>query len=274
MLFSIDCKNALSKTIKHTAMKLKIFYWVFLLCSVSMFAQISKENKNGEDEITSSNANNIIKTNLTAYAFRNINLAYERILNKHSSAIVSFSFVPEGKIPYINTFAVAVKSLNFDNASISHNAFSVEYRLYLNKKGFGRGVYVSPYYRYSKVNLSNVNFNYVSQGFEIPINLSGDLNAHSLGVKTGYQWLIGEKDNWVVDFTVIGGHYGFSDGSLVGVSPFTLDAQQQSDLQNELNDLDLPLIKIDATTTANGATGKVSGPWAGLQFGLSFGYRF
>lgn len=47
---------------------------------------------------------NIVKTNVTAYAFRNINLTYERAINRWFSLNMGFGTMPEGKVPFINSF--------------------------------------------------------------------------------------------------------------------------------------------------------------------------
>jgi len=47
---------------------------------------------------------NIIKTNVTGYAFRNINLSYERSINRWFAVNVGFGTVAEGKVPFMNAF--------------------------------------------------------------------------------------------------------------------------------------------------------------------------
>ncbi|WP_312323648.1 hypothetical protein [Soonwooa sp.] len=45
-------------------------------------------------------------------------------------------------------------------------------------------------------------------------------------------------------------------------------------MQDELNDLEIPLVKHKTEINSNGGTVKLDEPWAGLRSGLSFGYRF
>ena len=47
---------------------------------------------------------NIVKTNVTAYAFRNINLTYERVINQRFSVSVGYGTVAKGGIPFSNSF--------------------------------------------------------------------------------------------------------------------------------------------------------------------------
>ena len=47
---------------------------------------------------------NIIKTNVTAYAFRNLNLTYERSINKTFSISLGFSTITKGDVPIIKKY--------------------------------------------------------------------------------------------------------------------------------------------------------------------------
>ena len=90
----------------------------------------------------------------------------------------------------------------------------------------------------------------------------------------GSQWYFGKNKNWVIDWWIVGGHYGVSKGNIIGISKNPLDAEDQAAINEELNDLDIPIIDYKAEVNSNGAKVKVDGPWAGLRSGLSFGYRF
>ena len=47
---------------------------------------------------------NIIKTNVTAYAFRNLNLNYERSINKTFSVSLGFSTITNGDVPIVKKY--------------------------------------------------------------------------------------------------------------------------------------------------------------------------
>ncbi len=262
-------------------MKLK-FLALFALCSCSlMYSQ--NTDTDSLDDITQELGKNIIKTNVTAYALGNINLTYERVINKKFSVSATYSFMPKGKVPYVDTFLKGEDLGDVKNIEMSYNSFTLEPRIYLGKRGFGRGFYLAPYYRYSQIDMSNYHYDFESEenigGVMVPVNIrvdmSGDISASSFGLMIGNQWVLGAKQNWVIDFSIIGGHYGFSNGDLTAISKgLKLTPEMQRDLQEELNNLDVPLVKIHATANENGATAKLDGPWAGLRFGLSVGYRF
>ena len=90
----------------------------------------------------------------------------------------------------------------------------------------------------------------------------------------GSQWVFGKKQNWVIDWWIVGGHYGTLSGNINGVSSQPLDLEDQQEINENLNDLDIPIIEYKAEVNSNGAKVKIDGPWAGLRSGLSFGYRF
>ena len=249
-------------------MKIKLLLFCALFSFSAAFSQVSDSAYVGFGH------KNMIKTNITAYAFKNINLSYERVISKRFSLSATYAVMPTGKIPYVETFLDGDDLGDVKNIEMSYNAFTFEPRFYLGKKGFGRGFYLAPYYRYSKVDFENYNYDFESGGLEIPVVISGNMSGNSFGILIGNQWMLGEKKNWIIDFSIAGGHYGFLNGDLAAKSNIILTPQMQQDLQNELDNLDVPLVKIKATANANGATAKLDGPWAGLRFGLSLGYAF
>lgn len=217
---------------------------------------------------------NIVKTNATAYLFRNINLTYERVLTKRISASASYSILPSGKMPFINTFIPEKNLGDIKSINVSYQSFTFEPRFYVGKRGFGQGFYIAPYYRYSKINISDYHYTYTAEGRDLEANISGNVSANSLGLLIGAQWKLGAKQNWVLDFTILGAHYGSSNGDLKAISNQTLSRIEQDALQKELNNLEVPFVEIDAKANENGATANIGGPFAGLRFGLSVGYSF
>lgn len=256
-------------------MKLKIFTSAALLCASFAFAQ--RADTVSTVQIRPENPN-IIKTNVTAYAFRNLNLSYERIISKTTSLSASFSVIPSGKVPYVKLFLDGEDIGDVESMVMNYNSITLEPRFYLGKRGYGQGFYLAPYYRYSHGEFSD--YRYEFQTIEAGVTethyveLEGNVTGHSIGVMFGKQWFLGQKKDWVLDFNILGGHYGISKGDLIAVSSQRLTPERQQELQKELDELDVPLVKIDATANENGATAKVSGPWAGLRFGLALGYRF
>ena len=220
---------------------------------------------------------NIIKSNLTAYAFRNVNISYERAIKKWLSINVGFGTVPSGNVPFLKNF-VTDGDQQFSNINVGLTNFTIEPRFYLGE-GYGKGFYFAPYYRYTSFKADNFIYNYEYQDnagnyTEIPLDVSGKATANSVGLMMGVQFFLGKQDNWILDFWILGGHYGSGKGDFIGKSPFTLNADQQNQLQKDLIDLNIPVVKYEVSTNANGAQIKLDGPWAGLRSGLSFGYRF
>lgn len=90
----------------------------------------------------------------------------------------------------------------------------------------------------------------------------------------GAQWLLGRRDNWVLDVWFIGGHYGGASGTITGNSSRPLTAYEQSQLMEEIKDLDISLFKYNVHTTSSGAVIDLDSDWLGVRSGISFGYRF
>ena len=106
------------------------------------------------------------------------------------------------------------------------------------------------------------------------IKLKGDVTTHSGGLMFGAQWQIGKMV--MIDWWILGGHYGVSKGTLSGVPSSSLSANEQDDIRTIINDFenDIPLTKITADVSANNVKAIVDGPWAGVRAGLTIGIRF
>lgn len=230
-----------------------------LLVSATLFAQQETPAKM-----------NIIKTNVSAFAFRNVNLTYERAFTQKFSVALGFGTVSEGSIPFSGSY---IKGTEFENAEASLTTITLEPRIYFGQ-GFGQGFYLAPYYRFSSGRIDHIVVNENYGGQEVPVYISGNATAHSAGLMLGAQWLLGESRNWVLDVWFIGAHYGVSKGNLRGTSSRLLTPQEQQELKENIEGLDVPFVKYTTTTDANGATITVDGPWAGVRSGISFGYRF
>ena len=220
---------------------------------------------------------NIIKTNVTAYIFRNYNIAYERSIKKWFSINVSYGGVPKGKVPFINSFLSDEDQKDFKDIQISNSAFTIEPRFYLGA-GYGKGFYIAPYYRNTQTKVENFTYNFdYDNGITmetIPIAVSGKASGNSAGLMIGAQWFLGKKDNWVLDLWIAGAHYGKGKGEFTGKTNRILSPQEQQQLKESLEGQDIPVIEYTVTTNSNGAKINLDGPWAGLRSGLSFGYRF
>lgn len=218
---------------------------------------------------------NLVKINLTGVIFRNYQFAYERTISKRFGIQVSYGFIPAGQIPLVEQY---IKDDNVTNIKMKGNNLTLEPRVYLGK-GFGHGFYLAPYYRYSNFTLDNVTYNYTSEdpanyGQKIPIAFTGKTNSNNIGLMIGAQWLLGKKDNWVLDVWFIGGHYGGATGTITGRSARALTVYEQNQLRKDIEQLDIKLFDYTVTTNASGATIDLDSKWLGVRSGISFGYRF
>ena len=220
---------------------------------------------------------NIVKSNLTAFAFRNYNLTYERAIKKWLSVNVSYAAMPKGNVPFLKSFLGSDNSDEFSNLEVSSNAITLETRFYLGK-GYGKGFYLAPYYRNSQLNAENFVYDfYYTNGIvsqDIPVNVNGKTSENSFGLLIGTQFFLNKQGSLVLDLWILGGHYGTANGDFTLKSNMNLTPDQQQQLITEIEDLNLPVVKYTVTSTANGADVKMNGPWAGLRSGLSLGYRF
>lgn len=251
---------------------------LFLLASCFLLSEVyAQENSLNSEQILPSEKMNIIKTNITGYAFRNINLSYERSINRWFAVNVGFGTVAEGKVPFMNAFLSEEDEKDFQNLRIKATNFTIEPRFYIGE-GYGKGFYLAPYYRYSKVSTNTFDFtyDYSALGTTIPIPLkgNGDANGNSGGLMVGAQFFLNKQHSFVLDFWIAGAHYGTGKGDFSLTSNIVLTPEMQAQLKREIENLDIPFVEYTVETNANGAKIKVDGPWAGFRSGFSLGYRF
>lgn len=242
---------------------------VILAVIISGAAKSQQETQSVDDK------RNLVKMNLTGVIFRNFQFAYERTISKRFGLQVSYGFIPSGQVPLVDEY---IKDDDISNIKMSASNFTLEPRIYLGR-GYGHGFYLAPYYGYSHFNIDNISYNYRSEdpatsGERIPIAFTGKTNSNSVGLMIGAQWLLGRKDNWVLDVWFIGGHYGGATGTITGKSGRPLTAYEQNQLKEDIQDLDISLFDYTVTTNASGATIDLDSKWLGVRSGLSFGYRF
>jgi len=241
-----------------------------VLIGLSLFCSLAAKAQNDEQEKM-----NLVKMNLTSVVFRNYQFAYERLFTKRFSVQVSYGFIPAGQIPFVDEI---IKDENVENIKLGGSNLTVEPRFYLGK-GYGHGFYIAPYYRYSHFNVDNLTYNYRSEdpalnGQKVPIAFTGKTNSNNIGLMIGAQWLLGRKDNWVLDVWFIGGHYGGASGTITGKSARALTPYEQNQLNEDIKDLDISIFKYNVTTNSSGAVIKLDSDWLGVRSGISFGYRF
>ena len=249
----------------------------------SLIMMNSAESKSSENSLPANNqeqipALNLIKLNLAGILLKNYSLQYERVLNKKISVALQYRMMPETSIPFKSSFLKAVgddpdtKKI-IDDFKMSNFAITPEVRFYLNKKGYGRGFYIAPFYRYASFTSNDLNVFYTDDNnTEQSVKMSGKLTSNTAGILIGIQKDLGE--HVVLDISLFGPHYGSGKGDFSGTTSQPLTPDEQDDLRQQLEDIDIPLTDKTVNVNANGASLKLDGPWGGYRFAISLGVRF
>ena len=163
--------------------------------------------------------------------------------------------------------------LKVNEFRLGNTAITGEGRLYLGLRKL-RGFYIAPYIRYSSFKMSMPIKN-PNNTTGAPIVFNGEINGTSAGLLFGVQHCLLKK--LVLDFWILGGHYGNSTGTLKATDIPAMTTTEQQNLQNKLDEFkNIGPFKtrsnVTSTTTAEMTT---AGPWLGLRsLALTIGYRF
>ncbi|MUP46972.1 DUF3575 domain-containing protein [Gramella sp. BOM4] len=220
---------------------------------------------------------NIPKFAPTSLIFRNFQFQYERVLNRRFSAALTYSTIPEGEFPFqdllVENSGEDVELERYlENSSLKYSSFTPEIRIYFGD-GYGKGFYLAPFYRHTEYEIRDLQFYYdTDEGGEEMVTTSGDLSSNTFGLQVGSQFNLGNR--LVLDWFIIGPHYGTARGDLEGRSTETLSETEQKDLDESLSDIDFPVGDFSHEVTSRGARIKLDGPWAGIRAGIAIGYRF
>ena len=163
-----------------------------------------------------------------------------------------------------------------NNLRVNTFSFIPEFRIYTGS-GYGKGFYVAPYFKYETFGLSDLYVTFPgNDNKDRRVDMDGKLTTYAGGVMIGYQWFLGKNQNFVIDWFIVGAHYGASSGNIHGYVAEGMTAQEQSVLKDNLEDKlsDIPLIKYTVAVDSKNANVDVKGPWAFFRMGVSVGYRF
>ncbi len=251
--------------------------------ALSAGAQSSSDSTENSGKISGKKdpGRNLIKLNLTSIFFNNYSLQYERILNKTISVAISGRYMPTSGLPFKNKILEAIGEDDPDGQElvekirVSNYAITPEIRFYLGKKGYGRGFYIAPYYRFASFDFKDLQSTYETDSNEdATVITNGKINSNSAGILFGAQWSLGK--HICLDWWILGPQYGGAKGNFAGVTSTPLSEEEQESLRQDLEDQfsDFPDVKTDINVTANGATVKLTSPWLGIRAGITLGVRF
>ncbi len=275
-------------------MKNKLFY-VFITLLLGIPSQLFAQTDSVQtDSVQKVNVNttlitkekhkqvNFIKLHLSGILLKNYQLQYERTLSKVISIAVAYKTMPVSTIPFKNKIVDLVGEGDpetteiIESVRLGNTAITPEIRFYLSRKGYGQGFYIAPFYRHASFKMNELVFDYSTSTSSTTttnkINLSGKLTSNTGGLLFGVQKALGK--HMCLDLWFFGPHYGSGKGNFNGVSSKPLTPAEQAELKQQLDDLDIPLTDKTVTVTANGASLKLDGPWAGIRAGISIGVKF
>jgi hypothetical protein len=221
---------------------------------------------------------NIFNVNLSSLLFKNGSVQFERVLSPNTSFAIGVSYMPKTGLP----FADALKEQYGTNADakraietteLSSFTITPEFRFYLSGKA-PQGFYIAPFLLYQKMNFQQVYQFTASSGREHFPLIGGDINNFGGGVLLGSQWALG--NHFTFDWWIAGPSVGTTSGLLSGTDDMSdMNATDRANLESDIEDTKLPLLKIDATVGNNKVDAKLSGGYVGLRaMGITFGYRF
>lgn len=251
----------------------QFFFAALLSASTSAMAQ-----NNATKDSTNNVSRDILKINLTSLPLKNFHVQFEHALSQKVSLAMGVRVMPVSAIPFESLVLDAVGEGDEDTkdlvnySRIGNIAVTPEVRFYLGK-GYGKGFYVAPYYRFANFSTNTIYLKYDDgAGPKRNLTMNGDLTAHAGGVMFGAQWFLGKR--LTLDWWLIGAHYGTGKGKFTGTpsTPFT-PAEQESIMQT-LEDIDIPLIDKTISISANNVTVNTNGSFGGLRGGLLLGFRF
>lgn len=164
----------------------------------------------------------------------------------------------------------------FNSAQFANYSITPEVRFYLGKKGYGRGFYIAPYYRYAAYDTQNLNFSFeTGDGMNTQtqeIELKGNITSHTGGLMFGVQWALGKHVS--LDWWILGAAYGVSSGVLDGIPTPAIPQEDIADVKREIEEIEIPMVEKTVTVTSNNVRVDITGPWAGIRSGIVLGIKF
>ena len=267
-------------------MKKLLSFFLAVAVSAPLFAQNEKFNPSTGALL---DGKTIIKVNVTSPLLNSYSFSAERILTKSLSLQVGIAKRSDSKLPFAES--IEKKDLFVNNLTVGSFAVTPELRWYTGGN-YGKGFYLMAYYRYQKYTMQGLEGKTelsttvagTSKKEEVNLASSGDLTTNSFGAGFGVQWFLGKKKNIVLDWNILGAHYGKGTLNLSGTftSKNELSKEQLDELEkvvsDDLKDVQKGQVK-DVNVEVNAKNKKISvkdmsTPWAWLRTSLSIGIRF
>jgi hypothetical protein len=232
------------------------------------------------DSVSNTTVKDIVKINMTSLPLKNVSLQYEYIVKKNLSLALGVRVMPTSAIPAEGTFLNVVAKNKHDAdtkdlvsmSRMDNIALTPEVRFYLGR-GYGRGLYIAPYYRFNRFTSNTLIVNYhEANGPRRSVTMNGEMTAHSVGGMVGAQWFLGK--NLVIDWWIAGAHFGVASGKFIGIPETELSTGEQADVRYTLNNVDIPFVSKTTTVTADEVVTKFNGSFGGLRTGFLLGIRF
>ena len=223
---------------------------------------------------------NVIKINLSSSILtEHYLIQYERALNLNRSIGIGIGISSSVDLPFksnlLDQFGDnldarrAIETTKFDKLTITP-----EYRFYLNKKGAPIGFYLATFVRYTKFSFTGDYVFTPSNDTLHTAKVKGNLNGVGVGAMLGVQWAIGKVIT--IDWWMVGPFIGVQNGEFNGTSDMSdMSASDKAKLESDIEAVDIPFWKIDATVGNDVINAKISGPFVGVRmFGVCLGVRF
>lgn len=217
---------------------------------------------------------NAVKLNVIPLVIGEFAVEYERGITDRISLNAGFGYMPDRSLPFKSIIAKEVGSSSIiDATKLAVFSVALEGRYYLKKKDNQfQGVYVGPFVKYSRYDVSTSVDYAVGSLVRGSLPLVGDYNTFSAGLAVGMQWMLTRQ--FLLDWRIIGFGYGHANGSVLGKR--ALSSVEQQEILDKLHIFadDLPVLGLKPELTDQGVRVKINGPWYGIRTALSVGYRF
>lgn len=222
----------------------------------------------------------LLKFNALGLMMKNYHFQAEAMLGKRVSLVLGYRIMPLSSLPFKNQLTELIGITDpdvlqqVDRLRVKSTAMTPEIRIYLGKRGWGRGLYVAPFYRSAKYTAENIKVDFTDPNTNTSesLEMTASLSSRTYGLITGIQFFVTRY--LCFDWWIMGPHYGSSKGFINGNYSRSLNTDETSSLQTTLDGFDFPMMDKTVRVNQNGATVDLKGNWAGIRTGFAVGLRF